>query len=156
MTWLDNFYEQHRSSNMRVRSLKVGERDLWCVKGAKDGYHMIQSLTAYLFFINCKIILLTPFSFQKFSFWSPAHIVLQVSKAFVDSFFFYIFVFNVSKCRICSFTDARPILFSVPQNCLERMHYFNPRQIHHENTAQIHFTERNTQIYSKRANFITK
>ena len=57
MTWLDNFYEQHRSSNMRVRSLKVGERDLWCVKGAKDGYHMIQSLTAYLFFINCKIIL---------------------------------------------------------------------------------------------------
>ena len=88
MTWLDNFYEQHRSSNMRVRSLKVGERDLWCVKGAKDGYHMIQSLTAYLFFINCKIILFTPFSFQKFSFWSPAHIVLQVSKAFVDSFFF--------------------------------------------------------------------
>ena len=29
---------------------------------------MIQSLTAYLFLINCKIILFTPFSFQKFSF----------------------------------------------------------------------------------------
>ena len=57
MTWLDNVFEQHRSSNMRVRSLRMGERDLWCVKGAKDGYHMIQSLTAYLFFINCKIIL---------------------------------------------------------------------------------------------------
>ena len=37
----------------------------------------------------------SPFSFQKFYFWSPAHIVLQVSKAFVDYFFFiYIFVFN--------------------------------------------------------------
>ena len=82
---------------------------------------MIQSLTAYLFFINCKIILwqkepkvilsrsvtdqkwnlksttpmyCSPFSSQKCSFWSPAHIVLQVSKAFVD-YFFYIFVYNV-------------------------------------------------------------
>ena len=81
--------------------------------------------------------------------------MLQVSKALVNSFF-YIFVFNVSKCSICSFTDARPSLFSVPQNCLERMRYFNPRQIHHENMAQIYFTEKNTYIYSKRANFITK
>ena len=81
--------------------------------------------------------------------------MLQVSKALVNSFF-YIFVFNVSKCSICSFTDARPSLFSVPQNCLEQMRYFNPRQIHHENMAQIHFTETNTQIHSKHANFITK
>ena len=36
------------------------------------------------------------------------------------------------------------------------MRYFSPRQIHRENMAQIHFTEMNTQIYSKRANFITK
>ena len=77
--------------------------------------------------------------------------MLQVSKALVNSFF-YIFVFNVSKCSIWSFTDARPSLFSVPQNCLERMRYFNPRQIHHENMAQIYFTEMNTYIYSKRAN----
>ena len=97
MTWLDNVFEQHRSSNMRVRSLRMGERDLWCVKGAKDGYHIIQSLTAYLFFINCKIILwqkepkvilsrsvtdqkwnlrsitpmyCSPFSSQQFSFYS--------------------------------------------------------------------------------------
>ena len=67
----------------------------------------------------------SPFSFQKFSFWSPAHIVLQVSKAFVDSFYIYIyiyiFVFNALKCSICSFTDARPFLFSVPQNYLKRM-----------------------------------
>ena len=97
----------------------------------------------------------SPFSSQKCSFWSPAHIMLQVSKALVNSFF-YIFVFNVSKCSICSFTDARPSLFSVPQNCLEQMRYFNPRQIHRENMAQIHFTETNTQIHSKRANFITK
>ena len=36
------------------------------------------------------------------------------------------------------------------------MRYFSPTQIHHENMAQKHFTEMNTQIYSKRANFITK
>ena len=36
------------------------------------------------------------------------------------------------------------------------MRYFSPRKIHRENMAQIHFTEMNTQIYSKRANFITK
>ena len=40
MTWLDKVYEQYRSSNMRVRSLKVGGRDLWCVKGAKNGYYI--------------------------------------------------------------------------------------------------------------------
>ena len=38
MTWLDNVHEQHRSFNMRVRSLGVGVRDLWCVKVAKNSY----------------------------------------------------------------------------------------------------------------------
>ena len=55
MTWLDNVHEQHRSFNMRVRSLGVGGRDLWCVKGAKNGYEMIQSLIAYPFFKDCRI-----------------------------------------------------------------------------------------------------
>ena len=32
-----------------------GGRDLWCVKGAKNGYEMIQSLIAYPFFKDCKI-----------------------------------------------------------------------------------------------------
>ena len=49
MTWLDNVHEQHRSFNMRVRCLGVGGRDLWFVKGAKNGYEMIQSLIAYPF-----------------------------------------------------------------------------------------------------------
>ena len=34
MTCLDNVHEERRSHNMRVRSLGVGGRDLWCVKGA--------------------------------------------------------------------------------------------------------------------------
>ena len=55
MTWLDNVHEQHRSFNMRVRCLGVGGRDLWCVKGAKNGYEMIQSLIAYPFFKDCRI-----------------------------------------------------------------------------------------------------
>ena len=55
MTWLDNVHEQHRSFNMRVRSLGVGGRDLWFVKGAKNGYEMIQSLIAYPFFKDCRI-----------------------------------------------------------------------------------------------------
>ena len=173
MTWLDNVFEQHRSSNMRVRSLKVRERDLWCVKGAKDGYHMIQSLTAYLFFINCKIILwqkepkvilsrtvtdqkwnlksttpmnCSPFSFQKFSLWSPAHIVLQVSKAFVDSFFF-----------ISSYSMYRNVVFVVLLMLARSCFLFHKTILTiHENMAQIHFTETNTQIHSKHANFITK
>ena len=155
MTWLDNVYEHHRSSDMRVRSLKVGERDFWCVKGAKEWLSYDTELNCLPLFNKLQNYFIYPVFIPEIFLWSPAHIVLQVSKAFVD-FFFYIFVFNVSKCSICSFTDARPSLFSVPQNCLEQMRYFNPRQIHHENMAQIHFTETNTQIHSKRANFITK
>ena len=49
MTWLDDANEQHRSLNMNIRSPGVGGRDLWCVKGAKNGYEMIQSLIAYPF-----------------------------------------------------------------------------------------------------------
>ena len=55
MTWLDNANEQHCSLNMNIRSPGVGGRDLWCVKGAKNGYEMIQSLIAYPFFKDCKI-----------------------------------------------------------------------------------------------------
>ena len=97
----------------------------------------------------------SPFSFQKFSFWSPAHIVLQVSKAFVDSFFLYIslysmhwnvlFVVLLMLARSC-FLSHKTILNECAQ--IEA----NP----HENMAQIHFTETNTQIHSKHANFITK
>ena len=55
MTWLDNVNEQHRSFSMRVRSLGVGGRDLWCVKGAKNVYEMIQCLIAFPFFIDFRI-----------------------------------------------------------------------------------------------------
>ena len=52
---------------------------------------------------------------------------------------------------------ARPcFLFHKIKLSYTILNYFSPTQIHRENMAQIHFTEMNTQIYSKRANFITK
>ena len=84
MTWLDNVYEQHRSSDMRVRSLKVGERDFWCVKGAKEWLSYDTELNCLPLFNKLQNYFIY---IPEIFLWSPAHIVLQVSKAFVDFFF---------------------------------------------------------------------
>ena len=109
MTWLDNVYEQHRSSDMRVRSLKVGERDFWCVKGAKEWLSYDTELNCLPLFNKLQNYFIYPVFIPEIFLWSPAHIVLQVSKAFVDFFF------------ISSYSMYRNVVFIVllmlPRSC---------------------------------------
>ena len=135
---------------MRVRPLEVGGGDFWCVKGAKNGYYMIQNLTANPFIINCRIILwqkrpkvilsrtvtdqkwnlksttpmyCSPFSSQKCSFRSPAHFLLRYLKLLWIPFLY--------PCMQCSTFSFLKLLI------LNRMRYFSRNQIQDENMATV-------------------
>ena len=144
---------------MRVRPLEVGGGDFWCVKGAKNGYYMIQNLTANPFIINCRIILwqkgpkvilsrtvtdqkwklksttpmyCSPFSSQKCSFRSPAHFLLRYLKLL-----WIPFLYPCMQCSTFSFLLKLVLSsFSVLQNYLKRMRYFSRNQIQDENMAE--------------------